>query len=244
MKRLLTVLPALLVIAACNQASQPADPSVLTSRSEAWEAALNAKDIDALADLYTGDARVMPPNREISTGRDAVRAEFGAMIDAGLVGELTSVEAMVSGDFGYNVGTYTLRAGDDVVDTGKYTEIWHRGDDGQWRMANDIWNSDHAMAAADQGPRMHLMIMHEVDDAEKWKAAWRGENSRHQLFAENGAKHVHTFQSADNPNLTGLVIAVDDMDALNAMLGSEEGVAAAAEDGVKADTMAVLPEVK
>lgn len=244
MKRLLTVLPALILAAACNQASQPVDPSVLTSRSEAWEAALNAKDIDALVDLYTGDARVMPPNREMSRGHDAVRAEFGAMIEAGLSGELTSVDAMVSGDFGYNVGIYTLRAGDDVVDTGKYTETWRRGDDGQWRMANDIWNSDHAMAAAAEAPKTHLMIVHEVDDAEKWKAAWRGDDSRHQLFAENGAKHVHTFQSADNPNLTGLVIAVNDMDALNAMLGSEEGMAAAAEDGVKAATMNVLSEVE
>lgn len=244
MKRLLTVLPALLLVAACNQAAQPVDPSVLTSRSEAWEAALNAKDIDALVDLYTNDARVMPPNGEMARGHDAVRAIFGGMIEAGLGGELTSVEAMASGDFGYNVGIYTLRAGDDVVDTGKYIETWRRGDDGQWHMANDIWNSDHAMAAAAEGPKTHLMIVHEVDDAEKWKAAWRGDDSRHKLFAENGAKHVHTFQSADNPDLTGLIIAVNDMDALNAMLGSEEGMAAAAEDGVKAATITVLSEVE
>lgn len=242
MKSLLTLLPVLVLAAACNPASQSSDPSVLAARSEAWDAALNAKDIDALADLYTTDARIMPPNRKIATGQDAVRAEFGAMIDAALSSELTSVETMVSGDIGYNVGNYTLRTGDDVVDTGKYTEIWHRGDDGQWRIANDIWNSDHA--AADKGPKTHLMIMHEVDDGEKWKAAWRGKDSRHQLFAENGAKHVHTFQSADNPNLTGLVIAVKDMDALNAMLSSEEGIAAAAADGVRSATMRVLPEVK
>jgi hypothetical protein len=111
-------------------------------------------------------------------------------------------------------------------------------------MANDIWNSDHAAAAAAGAPKTHLMIMHEVDDAEKWKSAWRGEDSRHQLFKENGAKHVHAFQSADNPSLTGLVIAVNDMDALNAIPGSEEGMAAAAEDGVKAATMSVLSEVE
>jgi hypothetical protein len=55
---------------------------------------------------------------------------------------------------------------------------------------------------------------------------------------------VHTFRSADNPNLTGLVVAVTDMDALDAMLTSEEGMAAAAEDGVKRDTMKVLGEAK
>jgi hypothetical protein len=88
------------------------------------------------------------------------------------------------------------------------------------------------------------MITHEVDDAELWLAAWRGEDSRHDLFKANGAKHVHTFRNADNPNLVGLVVAVDDLDALNTMLGSEEGIAAAAADGVRADTITVLTEAK
>ena len=248
MKQLLTLLAAFFVVAACSQAPQSADPSVITSRSEAWEAALNAKDIDALASLYTEDARVMPPNEKATIGSDAVRAAFGGMIDAGLSGTLTSVDAAVSGNIGFNVGVYTLLSGHEVVDTGKYMETWRRGDDGQWRMSNDIWNSDMPAAPAampmGDGPKTHLMITHEVDDAEKWLAAWRGENSRHKLFAENGAAHVHTFRSADNPKLTGLVIAVNDMDALNAMLASEEGMAAAAEDGVRRDTLTMLGEAK
>lgn len=243
MKRTLTVLPLILMIIGCNQTEPSADPSVITSRSDAWETALNAKDVDAVADFYTSDARVLPPNREMSSGIAAVRAEFGAMIDAGLSGELTSVEVMVSGDIGYNVGTFVLKAGDEVVDTGKFIETWRLDEDGQWRISNDIYNSDGKMEAA-EGPKTHLMISHEVDDAEKWIAAWRGEDSRHKLFEANGAAHVHAFRSEDDPNLTGLVIAVTDMDALNRMLTSEEGVAAAAADGVRADTMKILVEAK
>ncbi len=239
MKKLITILPLLLIITACNQATPSTDPSVITSRSEAWEAALNAGDVDALVDLYTSDARLLPSNAEMASGSDAVRAVFGGMIDAGLSGELTSIEAVVSGDIAYNVGTYTTMDGDTLVDAGKYIETWHRGDDGEWRIANDIFNSDMPVAAAKM-PKTHLMITHEVDDAEHWLAAWRGEDSRHKMFKDNGAAHVHTFQSADNPNLTGLMIAVSDLDALNAMLASEEGVAAAAADGVRMDTMTVL----
>ena len=55
---------------------------------------------------------------------------------------------------------------------------------------------------------------------------------------------MHTFQSGDNPNLTGLVIAVKDMEALRSMLSSDEGRAAAKEDGVIADSMTVLSEAK
>jgi hypothetical protein len=88
------------------------------------------------------------------------------------------------------------------------------------------------------------MILHEVEDAERWLAAWRGEDSRHDMFRANGAAHVHTFQSADKPNLTGLVIAVSDMEAFQDMLSSDAGRAAAAEDGVIADSMTVLKQAK
>jgi ketosteroid isomerase-like protein len=248
MKRLLTLFPLFLMITGCNQSPPAADSSVITSRSDAWEAALNAKDIDALVDLYASDARLLPPNGKMKSGSAAVREEFGAMIDAGLSAELTSIDAMVSGDIGYNVGTYTLRAGADTVDVGKYMETWRRGDDGQWRYTNDIWNSDMPVATAEE-PKApmamtHLMISHEVEDADKWMAAWRGEDSRKMMFMKNGARHVHTFQDPDNPNQSGLVISVSDMDALTAMLESEEGQAAATEDGVKLDTMVILTETK
>jgi ketosteroid isomerase-like protein len=247
-------MPLLLTVAACNQAGAPADPSVITSRSDAWEAAMNAKDVDGIAALYTDDARLMPPNAEMSIGQDGVRAAFGGMIEAGLSADLTSIEASVSGDIGYNIGTYELADGDTVVDEGKFIEIWHRSSGGQWHMASDIWNSDKPpvpmkgkmkQERKHKGMGMsHVMILHEVKDAEHWLAAWSGEDSRRDLFKANGAMGVHTFQSADNPNLTGLVIGVKDMDALHAMLSSDEGQAAAAEDGVIVESMQVLTEKK
>jgi len=90
----------------------------------------------------------------------------------------------------------------------------------------------------------HLMITHEVKDAEHWLAAWRGENSRQEMFKANGAAHVHTFQNPDSPNMTGLVVAVTDMDALTAFLESEEGQAAAAADGVIPETLTMLVQAK
>ncbi len=147
MKKLLTTLPLFLMIMGCNQAPMSADPSVLSARTEAWEAALNAGDIDSLVMIYTSDARLLPPNAEMTTGRDAARAIFGGMIDAGISGDLTSIDARVSGDMGYDVGTYTLMDGDTVVDTGKFIEIFHRGDDGEWRITNDMWSSDLPPAA-------------------------------------------------------------------------------------------------
>jgi ketosteroid isomerase-like protein len=241
MKKLISVIPLFFILVGCNQAAAPGDPSEITARSAEWNAALNAKDIDAIVALYTDDARVLPPNRPMTVGTEGVRAEFGGMIDAGFSVVLTSIEASVSGAIGTNVGSYVLTAGDAVVDNGKYIETWARGDDGVWRIANDIYNSDNPPAGSDNE---HLVIIHEVDDMDQWLAAWQGEDNRHQLFEANGAARVHTFTNPDNPHQAGLVISVSDMAALIAMLESEEGLAAADADGVRRDTLRVLTEVE
>lgn len=239
MNRLVMILPLTLLLAACGQAMTDGDPAQITSRAAEWDAAMSSRDIDAIAALYTDDARVLAPNAEMTVGADSIRAEFGGMINAGLSVKLTSIEVRVAGDLGINVGRYVLLADGEEIDVGKFVETWERGADGVWRIANDIYNSDRPPAENE-----HLVIVHEVDDANRWFAAWRGENSRHQLFQDNGAAHVHTFRSVDNPHLTGLVISVTDMGALQEMLESGDGVAAAEADGVRRDTMQVLRETE
>ena len=56
MKKLLSTLPLVLMIMGCNQAPMSADPSEIVAATEAWEAALNAKDVDGIVALYTVSA--------------------------------------------------------------------------------------------------------------------------------------------------------------------------------------------
>lgn len=56
MKKLITILPLILIIAACTQPSGSGDHSEFTPRDSDWQAAMNAKDVDALAALYRDDA--------------------------------------------------------------------------------------------------------------------------------------------------------------------------------------------
>ena len=258
MKRLLAIIPLgiALIIASCNQSPPPGNPKILEQMSIAWEEALNTKDLETLTLIYESDARIMPPNGKMMRGAEGVRETFGAIMDAGLTGKTTIVEISMSGGLAHKIGAYEIMDGDTVIDTGKFIETWQTSEDGKWRISNDIWNSDNPPAPPErpmhakhhqQGKGMghpHVMILHEVEDAERWLAAWRGEDSRHQMFQDNGAAHVHTFQSGDNPNLTGLVISVKDMATFHNMLSSDEGQAAAAEDGVIADSMKVLMEAK
>jgi ketosteroid isomerase-like protein len=208
----------------------------LAAAAEVWAEAFNAGDIEAVAAMYTEDTRILPPNGEMALGRDVVRATFGGMADAGIKGELQPVEAMVAGDMGYRVGTYSLTGPDgSPIDSGKFIEIWKLVN-GEWLITNDIWNSD--------SPQPNMLITHQVADASRWLAAWRGPESRRGMFAEHGAPSVRVFQSVDAPNLTALLVGVTDMDAFQALLNSPEGAAAKAEDGVRDPTIRVFTEVQ
>ncbi len=147
MKKLLRTLPRFLMIMGCNQAPMSADPSEIVAATDAWEVALNAKDVDGIVALYTSDARVLPPGGDMATGSDAIRTVFGGIIDAGISGELTSIESKVSGDMAYAGGTLALSVDGEVVATGKFIVTMHRSDDGDWLITNDIWNMDPAPAA-------------------------------------------------------------------------------------------------
>ena len=246
MKKFIFSIVLVLTTAACT------DTAGFTNRLDDWEAAFNAQDIDALAGMYTEEALLMPPNAPSMSGRDAVREMFGGMIEQGISVKLETTTYTVALNTAHRLGTYQTMINGEAVDTGKFMETWDKSS-GEWLMSNDIWNSD--LPPPQPEPKQerkrkgmmghpHVMIMHEVADGEAWLNAWRGENSRHELFKANGAKHVHTFQHPDNPNLTGLVVAVEDMAALEAMLSSDEGQAAATEDGVDLENMSVLMEVK
>ncbi len=231
----------LVMIAAAGCTAPASQPSPeLAARAAAWENLFNAGDIDALMALYTEDSRVLPPNAELGQGLDAVRAGFEELMATGLKGELETVEAMVAGDIGYRLGVYRLKTpeGEDA-ERGKFIETWQRVN-GEWKIRNDIWNTD--MPASWSGAT--LSITHEVEDADRWLEAWQGADNQHALFARHGANRVRVFQNSDQPNLTGLVIEVDNMEAFQAFMDSQEATSSKAEYGVKDATLRVFTEVK
>lgn len=241
MKKLTLATLSLIVVAACAPPGSQVSTE-LPELDEAWEAAFNDGDVEALAAMYAEDARVMAPNAALGTGRDAVRAVFGGMIDAGLKGELESVEAVVAGDIGYQIGTYAISADGTVVDRGKYIEIWRKVN-GEWKMANDIFNSDLPAAPSGAlGPV--LLVTHEVKDPAHWLAAWAGPDGRAETFKQHGASGVRVFQSPDHPKRVGLLVEVEDMDAFMAWAQSADSAKAKAEDGVIDATLRVMAEVE
>ncbi|MFN2202381.1 MAG: hypothetical protein ACK2UO_14340 [Caldilineaceae bacterium] len=87
-----------------------------------------------------------------------------------------------------------------------------------------------------------VIIFHEVEDGERWAKAWKKgtPGNRHDLFADVGT--ARTFRDPENPNLTGVIVEVSDMDKLQALMTSDDVQKLAAEDGLKLDTMRMLVE--
>jgi hypothetical protein len=88
-----------------------------------------------------------------------------------------------------------------------------------------------------------VLFYHEVDDGERWANAWKKgtPGNRHEgLFA--GVATIRTFRDPENHNLTGGIIEVPDMEKFQAVMASDEAIQAAAEDGVKLDTLRLLVE--
>lgn len=68
-----------------------------------------------------------------------------------------------------------------------------------------------------------MIIFHEVEDGERWAKAWRkGPGSRHEMLAKGGVTAARVFQDPGNPNSTGLLWEVSDMEKLQEFMETDE----------------------
>ena len=100
-------------------------------------------NVAAVGELYTDNARLMPPNSDTVSGRDGIVAALQSFIDMGIASiKLETVEAEEHGDTAIEEGRYTLGTADgQTADVGKYIVIW-KNDNGTWKLHKDIFNSN------------------------------------------------------------------------------------------------------
>jgi uncharacterized protein (TIGR02246 family) len=113
----------------------------IESSNRAFAAAFLRGDAEAVAELYTEDAELLPPGAGAVAGRAAIAAFWKGAIDAGvkdLVLATTEVES--TGDLAWEVGTVRIVANDGRVTEDRYLVVWKR-ENGNWKLHRDIWNS-------------------------------------------------------------------------------------------------------
>jgi len=107
-----------------------------------FQKSYNQGDAEALASLYTVDAKILPPNMDMLEGKDSIQAFWQGALDMGIKSfksEMIDMDA--SGNLGYFVGKYTLYGNDNQeVDQGKWISVL-KNIDGKWKVHRDIFNT-------------------------------------------------------------------------------------------------------
>ncbi|WJR79274.1 SgcJ/EcaC family oxidoreductase [Bradyrhizobium sp. NP1] len=115
---------------------------IIDEANRSFGAAVARKDYAALAALYTEDARLLPPDAPIVSGRKAIEGFWRSAADAlGLTNvTLKTVDLEVNGDTANEIGEADLKLTSGQAKA-KYLVVWRRERDGQWRLHRDIWNN-------------------------------------------------------------------------------------------------------
>ena len=165
MKKLLMIIPLVFLLCftfSCKKAEEVAEEPGIKALSDEdvaeiktlydeWVPAVKSRDWDTVANLYTEDTVVMPPNMPLVEGREAVKvffANYPPLKDM----SFSPLEIDGYGDIAYVSGTYSMiiqpeGAPEPIHDTGKYLEIRRKQEDGSWLLAIDIFNSDLPLPA-------------------------------------------------------------------------------------------------
>lgn len=132
----------LAVLVAAPAAAQDDARSAIEARNERFMAAFAAANADSIAALYTDDAHLYAPNAPDQVGPEAIGAYFQGALSNGLTRlDLQTEEVDTHGDRAYEVGRFTLYAGDEAVDSGRYMVTWAL-EGGRWFLHRDIYNSE------------------------------------------------------------------------------------------------------
>ena len=150
-----------LMLMACAPQTQPvieeavsteADVAAIQALTEAWGAAVEASDVDALVALRTDDVVQMPPDAPTSRGKQALedfyRSLFGQFSVEGTWPVEGTEEIVVADGWAFHLSEYILRispkaGGETTEEHGKIIVICQQQPDGSWKIAREIWNRNN-----------------------------------------------------------------------------------------------------
>jgi len=127
--------------------TRTADEAAIRAADAAWSQA--SKNADGMLTFYADDATVLAPHTPMASDGESRRktiTELFAAPGVALSWQATKVEVARSGDIGYSLGTYEVTMNDangkPISDRGKYTTIWRKQADGNWKVVVDMFNTD------------------------------------------------------------------------------------------------------
>jgi len=108
---------------------------------------IGKRNIQALDDVYTSDATILPPGAPQIAGREAIKNFWSNLVDSAHAQSavLTSEQLIPSGDGLVEIGPATLTVRPpgqaEAQMEVKYVVYWKQ-EDGNWKWHVDIWNQN------------------------------------------------------------------------------------------------------
>jgi uncharacterized protein (TIGR02246 family) len=107
--------------------------------------AVNKGDAAAVAQFYTEDAALLPPDAPRMNGRAYIQAYWQEGINAKMSDfSLTTTDVIAEGNMAVETGEFVISipdsAGAKQTVGGKYVVVW-KNNDGVWLIDRDIWNA-------------------------------------------------------------------------------------------------------
>jgi ketosteroid isomerase-like protein len=105
------------------------------------------RNFDALDDIYTSSARILPPGVPMITGREAIKDFWSTMIRSANAKSATleSIDVMPAGEGAVEIGRAVLTVEPDGQTATqievKYVVYWQQ-EQSRWKWHVDIWNTN------------------------------------------------------------------------------------------------------
>lgn len=149
MRRPTTYVPVMLVgllVAACARTEPAANPDEIRRQYDAYNAAFQQNDVNAVLAFYTQNAVRLPSDGSIVTGRAAIADSMTAFRQQNdyVLDEYSQPDIHVSGDLAVTYSTFdehwTSKAtGQTTRQAGHWLVVWVRESDGSWKITKEMW---------------------------------------------------------------------------------------------------------
>jgi len=144
------------LLCGCTQSSVDieAEQAALLAAADAYHEAAHREDFGSMVDFYANDGLILPPNAQEEKGLEGARNFFAAIAEIpGFRARFDDVRVGVaaSGDMGYTLADIEISFegpdGELVEEKERDFHLWKK-QDGEWKVAIDIWNSEIPLADA------------------------------------------------------------------------------------------------
>jgi len=138
-----------LLIIACACTQPASNPEEIRQVYDAYNAAFENNDVDAILSFYTDDAVRLPDDGSIVAGLATIRDSMTVFREQNdyVLDEYSPAEIQVSGDLAVTYSTFdehwTSKAtGEATRQVGRWLVVWARQSNGSWKVSKEMWTAE------------------------------------------------------------------------------------------------------